>query len=300
VSVADPKTRACELARSERLLCIVGPTASGKTELGVAIAARIGGEIISADSVQIYRHFDIGSGKPTPTEIERARHHLVDAKDPDAPVDAARFADLANAAIDDIRGRGKIPVIVGGTFLWVKALVYGLAPAPPASAELRAEYDAFVAEHGRPALHARLQAVDPQSATRLHPNDFVRVSRALEVFALSGRTLTDWHGDHGFQETKRPVAFVAIEQTPVELTDRITKRSRAWLQGGWIEETRRLAAMGYGETRAMASVGYKEVYAHVSGELCAEDLETAVVRATRVFARRQRTWLNGVDVTWLR
>ncbi|MFO0677773.1 MAG: tRNA (adenosine(37)-N6)-dimethylallyltransferase MiaA [Polyangiaceae bacterium] len=286
--------------RDDVLVAVVGPTASGKTALGIALAERVDGEIVSADSVQIYRHFDVGSGKPTAEERRRAVHHLVDVVDPGAPIDAARFAELADAAVKDVRSRGKIPVLVGGTFLWVKALVQGLAAAPAADPTLRAEYDAFAKEHGRAALHGRLAVVDPVSAAKLHPNDFVRVSRALEVHTLSGRTLSDWHAEHGFRGARYRTHFVALDHEAAILDERITRRARAWLQGTWIDEVRSLHARGYGDTRAMASVGYKEVAAHVRGEIASEDLETAVVRATRTFVRRQKTWLNGVDVQWLR
>ncbi len=281
------------------LLAIVGPTASGKTELAVALAERVGGEIVSADSVQIYRHFDIGSGKPAPDELARAAHHVIGVTDPDEHVDAARYADLARAAIADVASRGKRPILCGGTFLWVKALLYGLADAPRADADVRARHAAWALASGRPALHEALAAVDPASATRLHPNDFVRVSRALEVFEVTGRPMSAWQAEHGFRTTHFASRLFAPAATPAEITLRITARARAWLAGGWLEETRDLLARGYGATRPMGSVGYREVRAHLEGELPAADLETAVVRATRIFARRQRTWLNHTDVVWV-
>jgi len=278
---------------------VVGPTASGKTELALRLAETHHGEIVSADSVQIYRAFDIGSGKPTAAERARAPHHLLDVADPLDPVEAQRFADLAQAAISDIRARGKRPIVCGGTFLWVKALVWGLAPMPAGSPELRAEHARLAETAGRAALHARLAAVDPESAARLAPNDLVRVSRALEVLALSGKPMSAWQKDHGFREARHRARLVAPHRAPEELDARIARRTEAWLAGGWIDEVRALVARGYGSARAMGSVGYREVRAHLDGTLSRSELRDAVVRSTRVFARRQRTWLREQPITYV-
>ena len=282
-----------------RLLCVVGPTASGKTELAIATCERIGGEIVSADSVQIYRGFDIGSGKPTPDEQARAPHHLVDVLDPLETADAMTFARLAERAIADIRARGKVPVLCGGTYFWVRALVIGLAPAPSADENVRARHRAVVEERGRGALHEELGRVDPASAARLHPNDMLRVSRALEVHELSGRTMSEHHAEHGFRAHRMESAMIGVSTTPEVLTERITARADAWLDRGWVEEVRDLVARGCAGTRAMASVGYKEVHAHVAGTLPRESLREAIVQSTRTFARKQRTWLRDAPVEWL-
>ena len=297
-SVVEEALRVAQAAGSD-LLAIVGPTASGKTALAVALAEAVGGEIISADSVQIYRRFDVGSGKPTADELARAPHHLVGAKDPLDPVDAAAWAALADAAIADVRARGRVPIVCGGTFLWVKALLFGLAEAPAASPEVRERHRAVVESDGRPALHARLREVDAETAARLHPNDFVRVSRALEVHELSGKPMSAWQREHGFARPRHGARLMAIACDPAALTERITTRARVWLAGGWSDEVQALLASGLGDARAMASVGYAQVRAALAGDIAPGDLETAVVRATRVFARRQRTWLNHADVTWL-
>jgi tRNA dimethylallyltransferase len=299
VSAGDPRERAIELARGERLLCIVGPTASGKTDLALHTCEAVGGEIVSADSVQIYRGFDIGSGKATREEIARVPHHLVDTHDPLTPIDAAEWAKLAEAAIEDIRRRGKVPIVCGGTFFWVRALVLGLVEAPAADPDVRARHRAIIDEKGRAALHEALAQVDPASAKRLHPNDVVRVSRALEVYELSGRTMSDWQAAHGFKARRFDAAMIALEHDPAVLTERIGARVDRWLAHGWLDEVRGLLDAGYGEARAMGSVGYAEVRAHLEGQLPREELRDAIVRSTRVFARRQRTWLNHVDVEWL-
>jgi tRNA dimethylallyltransferase len=279
---------------------VVGPTASGKTELAIELAEKLGGEIVGIDSVQIYRGFDIGSGKPTLEERARAPHHLVDVVDPMEPIDAARFASMANDVIADIRARGRRPVLCGGTFLWVKAVLFGLAEAPAADEATRARHRRLVAEEGREALHAALAKVDPAAAQKLHPNDVVRVSRALEVFELTGRSLLAWQSEHAFRTPKHRSALLAIPREPVELTKRIERRARAWLEGGWKEEVRSLLERGYAEARAMGAVGYREVRAHLEGALAEADLLPAIVRSTRIFARRQRTWLNHEPVKWLR
>jgi tRNA dimethylallyltransferase len=288
------------LRGADPMVAVVGPTATGKTALAIALAERLGGEIVGADSVQIYTRFDVGSGKPTANEIARAPHHLVGQVDPLAHVDAAAWAERAEKVIADVRSRGRWPIVCGGTFLWVKALLFGLAEAPAASAEIRLRHQDIARSDGRPSLHERLRSVDPEAAARLHPNDFVRVSRALEVHELSGKPLSVWQREHGFKKARHPATLIAIAHDAEALTDRITARVRGWLDAGWIEEVEGLLEGGYGEARAMGSVGYAQVRAMLAGEIAREDLQTAIVRATRVFARRQRTWLNHADVAWVR
>lgn len=287
------------LVYPDKVVAVVGPTASGKTALAIALAQRLGGEIINVDSVQIYRRFDLGSGKPTAEELAQAPHHLVSERDPLDALDAAGFAALAEERLQDIRRRGRRPIVAGGTFLWVKAFLAGLAEAPRGNDELRAQYAAFAEERGRAALHERLHQVDPASAQRLHPNDFVRVSRALEVFDLTGRPLSAFHADHGFQTPRHDAMLVGIWHSPEALTMRIERRVEGWLRDGWVAEVRDLMDAGYGGARAMGSVGYKEVRDHLEGRLPVNELAPTIVRTTRVFARRQRTWLGHEKVRWL-
>jgi tRNA dimethylallyltransferase len=289
--------RAC--AEPDRLLCVVGPTASGKSALALEIAESLGGEILSADSVQIYRGFDIGSGKPTAAEMERVPHHFVGTHDPLEPIDAASWAKLAEAAIADVRARGKVPIVCGGTFFWIRALVLGLVEAPAANAAIRARHRALVEAKGRAALHEELHRVDPRSASRLHPNDVVRVSRALEVYELTGRRMSDWQEEHGFKTRRFEATMLAIRRDNAALGARIEERAKAMLAAGWLDEVRGLLEAGYGEARAMGAVGYAEVRAHLEGKLPSAELLPAIVRSTRVFARRQRTWLEHAEVEWL-
>ncbi len=292
--------RALRIARgSDALIAIVGPTATGKTSLALAMAAELDGEVVSADSVQIYREFDVGSGKPTAGELARVPHHFVSEIDPREPMDAATWANLATQRIADIRARGRVPIVCGGTFLWIKALLFGLAAAPRGSQQVRDRHRAIAESEGRASLHARLSVVDAASAARLHPNDLVRTSRALEVYELTGKPMSEWQQAHAFASVRHPARLLALTMDAEPLTKRIRARCVAWLAQGWVEEVEALALRGYGDVRAMGSVGYAQVRAALKGELRRDELEDAIVRATRVFARRQRTWLNHADVSWL-
>ena len=288
-------------AQPERhhLLVVVGPTASGKSTLAAQLGASLNGEVINADSVQVYRHFDIGSGKPSREELALCPHHLLDVCDAREPMDASRFADLADEAIADVASRGRVPIICGGTFLWVRALLFGLAEAPAGDESLRQEHQAFALAHGRQALHQRLAKVDPASAQRLHENDLVRVSRALEVFELSGRKLSDIQAEHGFREERYPAKLIGIDWPRQEYDERVLLRVRRMFDAGFLQEVRGLLERGYGGTRAMDSVGYRQVQdALQTGEVNQEELILEIARVTRIFARRQRTWLRDRTVQW--
>lgn len=289
------------LENAAPILIVVGPTASGKTDLSLELARRLDGEIVSADSVQIYRYFDIGSGKPTVEERGGIPYHLIDCVEPGEPMDAARFAELATQKLNEILARGRRPIVAGGTFLWVRALIYGLSPAPPADPELRAEHKARAEREGRAALHRELSRVDPVSAARLQENDLLRVSRALEIFELTGVPLSEWHRGHGFRTPRFDARLIGVRRERDELDGRIRTRIEAMLDQGWLDEVRDLLARGFGESRAMASVGYSQVAAALqNGEpIDRAALVESVFRATRVFARRQRTWLRDQDVRWV-
>ncbi len=283
------------------LLVVVGPTASGKTDLAVELAERLGGEVVSADSVQIYRHFDVGTGKPTGEQRARVPHHLIDVLEPLEPMDAGRWAERAERAVLEVRSRGRVPIVCGGSFLWVRALVYGLADAPPANPELRKRHLAIAESEGRAALHARLAEVDEVSARRLAPNDFVRVSRALEVHELTGVPLSAIQEQHGFRTERHPARLVGLRRSTEELDLRIDARVQAMLAAGFVEEVEQLLERGYGESRAMGSVGYRQIKQALSAGTASDRdaLAQSIRRATRVFARRQRTWLRRAPVEWL-
>lgn len=283
------------------LIAVVGPTASGKSELALRLCQALNGEVISADSVQIYRRFDVGSAKPTARERALVAHHLIDELDPLDAADAARFVRLAEEKIEDLRARGKRPIICGGTFLWVRALIYGLAPAPPADDAVRARHKAEAEQLGREHLHERLREIDRASYERLAPNDLVRVSRALEVYELTGKTLSELQARHGFQTPRHDVRLVGIKHERALLDQRIEQRALQMLEQGWLDEVRGLLRDGYSDARALRSVGYRQVVEALKTGTSIDRaaLVVSVVRATRIFVRRQLTWLRDENVAWL-
>jgi tRNA dimethylallyltransferase len=226
---------------------------------------------------------------------------LIDVIEPDEPMDAARFAELAELAIADIRARGKRPIVCGGTFLWVRALIHGLLPAPPADSAIRARHQARATEVGRAGLHQDLARVDPEAATRLAPNDFVRVSRALEVFELTGVRMSEWQAAHGFKGVRHVARLLGVRRDKEELDRRILARCQTMLRAGWLDESEQLLARGFADTRPFASVGYRQVaLALQAGKpIDFNELELLIYRATRIFARRQRTWLRDQPIEWL-
>jgi tRNA dimethylallyltransferase len=282
-------------------LCVVGPTASGKSALALRLASQLDGEILSADSMQIYRGFDVGTGKPSAEERAAVPHHLIDVAEPLEAWDAARWADEAVRLIGEIRARGRVPIVCGGTFLWVRALIYGLAEAPRGDEELRARHRAWAEREGRPALYAKLLEVDPKTAARLAPNDFVRVSRALEVFELTGKPMSEVQAAHGFRKPRYPARLIGVARERAEQDELIARRVRAMLAAGWVREVEQMQAAGFGEARVMASVGYRQIAEALAAGAVADEgaLAEGIVRATRVFARRQRTWLRDQPVEWL-
>ena len=283
------------------LLAVVGPTASGKSELARRICQRVQGEVVSADSVQIYRRFDIGSAKPSLEERQQVAHHLIDELDPLDAADAARFTQLADTRIAEIRARGRRPVLCGGTFLWVRALSHGLVPAPPANDAIRARHQEEAAQLGRAALHARLASIDASSHARLNPNDLVRVSRALEVYELTGRTLSELQAEHGFRTPRYQLRLVGIREERALLYERIRARVVDMFERGWLEEVRGLLEDGYGQARALRSVGYRQVAEALAsgGPLDLPALIERVAQVTRTFVRHQLTWLRDQPVEWL-
>ena len=283
------------------IVAIVGPTAVGKSELALLLAEALDGEIVSADSRQVYRHLDIGTAKPSASERARVRHHLLDVVDPDVPFDAATYRTHALAAIRDIVGRGRRPIVCGGTGLYVRALLRGLFRGPPAAPALRqALYDREVRE-GAGTLHRRLAECDPVTAARLHPRDLVRIVRALEVRALTGRPISAWQDEHGFGDTRLAALVLGCARPRAELAVRIAARCDAMLAGGLVEEIGALAACGWGPALApLRSVGYRELGAHLRGACDLAAARAAFVRATCRLAKRQMTWFRAEPaVRWI-
>ena len=284
-----------------RVVAIVGPTAVGKSELAIALAEAIGGEVVSADSRQIYRHLDVGTAKPDPAARARVPHHLLDVVEPDEAFDAARYRMLALEAVRDIQARGRAVVICGGTGLYVRALLHGLFRGPAASPALRADLHALEERGGEGTLHRRLAARDPVAAARLHPRDVFRIVRALEVLELTGRTISAWQDDHRFADGALDALVIGCARPPAELAARIDARCRAMLAAGLCDEIVALAARGYGSDLApLRSVGYREMALHLRGELDLATAFDAFVHATRRLAKRQLTWFRADPATlWL-
>jgi tRNA dimethylallyltransferase len=277
-----------------RVVCLVGPTASGKTALAVDLAEALGAEIVSADSRQVYRVLDVGTAKPTAAERCRVPHHCLDLVEPEAGCDAAQFRAAATGALTDVHARGRPALVVGGTGLWIRVLLRGLCPAPPRAPALRAALRALATRRGLTELHRHLAAIDPPAAARIHPRDAVRIERALEVAFASGRRLSEWQAGHGFAEAPYEALVIGLDVPASVLDARIATRAREMVAAGFIDEVRALRARGLADTApAWASVGYREMRAHVDGTCDLATALSAVVSATRRFAKRQRTWFRA-------
>ena len=284
------------------LLVLVGPTGVGKTAVAVRLAGHVPMEVVSADSRQVYRGLDIGTGKPTAEERAAVPHHLLDVVEPGERYHAARFRADALAAIAAIHGRGRLPVVVGGTGLYVRALLRGLVPAPPADPALRASLMRWAAEHGAPALHARLAAVAPDIARRLHPNDRVRVVRALEVHAGPGHGAGDTGtGDWAAAPRAWRLVVIGLARARARLNTAIAERARSMVARGMMEEVRRLLQAGHDPTRPpMDGIGYRQLALALSGRMAVEEALRLMIRDTSRYAKRQMTWFQReADIRWL-
>ena len=276
-----------------RLVCIVGPTASGKTALALELADRFGGEIVSVDSRQAYRGLDVGTAKPTPAECRRVRHHCLDLVEPGEPLDASRYRRAAAEAIAEIQRRGRVAFAVGGTGLYLRVLLGGICAAPPPLPALRAALARSAGDEGPAALHARLAALDPVAAARIHPHDGVRLVRALEVALASGRPLTAWQEAHRFADRPYETLLLGLARPVAELDARIAARAEAMVAAGFVDEVRALAARGLpADAPGLEAVGYRQMRDHLDGRRSLAEAVAATVLATRRFAKRQRTWFR--------
>jgi tRNA dimethylallyltransferase len=281
------------------LVVVAGPTASGKTALALDLARRLGGEIVSADSQQLYRGLEIGTAKPTAGERAQAPHHLLELAEPGEGMDAARWSRLADAAIAEIAGRGRLPLVVGGTGLYVRALLHGVVDAPGRDPALRARLENEAEREGRPALHRRLAEVDPEAAARIGPNDLVRIVRALEI-AQSGTTQSALFAAHRFAEQRYQATIWALDPPRDALHRRIDARVQAMFEGGLLEEARWLLERFGSALPEKLPIGYAEAIACVRDVLPVEAAIAQVQAATRRYARRQVIWLRREPgVEWL-
>jgi tRNA dimethylallyltransferase len=275
-----------------RLVSILGPTASGKSALGLALAERLDGEIVACDSQQVYLGMDIGTAKPTAAERRRVPHHGLDLCRPDESFHAARWAALARAAIKEILARGRLPIVVGGTGLYYRALVAGLFEAPPSDPAVRARHRLLYEREGNDPLRARLLEVDPEAAAAIGPRDFIRTSRALEVFEQTGVAITALRRQAAAPRDLAPVTLVLDPPLDV-LKVRIEARVQEMLAAGFLEEVRALRAAGYGpELKSMQALGYRQLSAVLDGTATLADAAAETARATLAYARRQRTWFK--------
>jgi len=290
-----------ELAGLTRILVLAGPTAVGKTELSLQLAEAVGAEIVGMDSVQIYRELDIGSAKATPDERARIPHHVIDLLAPDAEHNVGDYGEHAKAAIADIAARGKRAIVVGGTGLYLRVLVHGLLDAPEPDWDLRAEHDRVVAEHGVPHLHEELGRIDPELAERLHPNDLVRISRGLEIFAQTGRKLSELQREHQFKRPNFDALKIGLIRPREELYQRVNQRVDLMLEQGFVNEVRGLIERYGHEIKPMGALGYKQMVEHLVGGVSLEDAAERMKKATRRYVKQQIGWLRGEPgVRWAR
>jgi tRNA dimethylallyltransferase len=290
-------------------IALMGPTASGKTALALEWAQRYGGEIVSVDSALVYRGLDIGAAKPNVGELAAVPHHLIDVREPWQPYSAADFACDARAAVADIVARGRLPILAGGTGLYFRALLQGLSPMPEADPATRAQLEAEAGERGWAAMHAELATVDPVAAARIHATDPQRIQRALEVYRLSGRPISDWQRESAACSLPFPCRVLKLAVAPQDravLHARIEQRFDAMLAGGFLDEVHALRALpalrehpAPLDLPALRAVGYRQAWEHLDGVLSAAEFRDRAIFATRQLAKRQLTWLRGaLELQW--
>ena len=282
------------------ILAIVGPTATGKSELGMALAEALGGEIVNADALQVYRGLDIGTAKPSPADRERVPHHLIDILEPQEVYSAGDFARRAQEVITDIQGRGRMPVVVGGSGLYLRALFAGISPIPPGDPGVRQELRERLAAEGLASLREELARLDPPTAARLSAGDTQRILRALEVARVTGRPLSAWISEQPFGTQAIAAVRVGLTLPRAILYDRIAGRVARMLDAGWLEEVGELLRLGLSpRLPAFQAIGYRQLVRHLEGDGSLEQAIAEILKETRRFAKRQETWFRKEpDVTW--
>ncbi|MGD2012334.1 MAG: tRNA (adenosine(37)-N6)-dimethylallyltransferase MiaA [Desulfobacterales bacterium] len=282
------------VSNKPKIIVICGPTGIGKTAVGIKLAERLGGEIISADSMQIYRQMDIGTAKPTPAEQAQIVHHMIDIVEPDEDYDAVQFSKQAGERVAEIASRGLKPFVVGGTGLYIKGLIHGLFQTEPVDPKLRNRLKQELEQVGSSGLHGRLAQIDPNTAVRLHPNDSYRIIRALETIESSGKSISEHHQHHGFENERFNAFKIGLRIDREKLHERIDQRVDLMIEAGLVEEVKKLLAMGYpAELKSMQSIGYRHVVGFLNGHLPWAECLRTLKRDTRRFAKRQFTWFGA-------
>ncbi len=284
-----------------KIIAVLGPTASGKSALALDLARALGLEVVSADSLQVYKYLDIGTSKPPPSVRAEVPHHMLDLVEPDRPYNAGLYRRDAERVLDDAAARGRDVVLVGGTFLYVRVLLHGIIEGIPAFDDVRRELDRERAERGTAALYEELRRIDPEAAAAIHPNDYVRIQRALEVYRATGLRMSDLRRRHGFRTVRYDVLKIALAVEPPRLRESIERRTRRMVEQGLVDEVKSILDMGYdARLKPLRSIGYKEVVSHLRGEVTLERAVELIGRNTWRYARRQMTWLRKEpDLVWV-
>jgi len=283
------------------IILIVGPTGVGKTDISVKIARAFHSEIINADSRQIYRYMDIGTAKPTSEHLSSVRHHLIDIVEPDEYFSAGEYRKRSEEIIQKLLNKGMMPVVVGGSGLYLKALLYGLFEGPEADPNLRKTYDTYADKFGSEALHKKLSKIDPQAAQRIHPKDRVRIIRALEVYEKTGKPISSLQGNFSLQKSLYAPIIIGLQRERKELYQRIEQRVDSMMAEGFVDEVRRLLDRGYSEDlRALMGIGYGQIIHYLKGEYNIERAISLIKRDTKRYAKRQMTWFQKMEnINWL-
>ena len=283
-----------------KVIVICGPTALGKTSTAIHVAKSFDGEIIGADSMQIYKYMDIGTAKPTLDEQARVKHHMIDVINPDEHFDARKYANLSRNKVMELHGQKIIPFVVGGTGLYIKALIHGLFQTKVSDSDIRNRLKAEIKDYGSAYLYKKLCRQDPDTAKKIHPNDTYRIIRALEVYALTGKTLSELHQSHGFKDRPFVVLKIGLHIPREILYDRINKRVELMINSGFVNEVKRLLAMGYSqELKSMQSIGYRHIVNFIEGHCTWDETVRTLKRDTRRYAKRQMTWFKAdPEVIW--
>ena len=277
-----------------KVVIVLGPTAVGKTDTVLELAEEFNGEIISADSQQVYRQMDIGTAKPSAEQRKKIPHHLIDVVDPDEDFNAAMFRRLALASAQQIAGRGRNILVCGGTGLYIRALTTGLFEGPGKSVQFRDALQSELLEQGLESLYRRLLRVDPAAGTSVHPNDRQRIVRALEIYELTGRPISAWQREHSFGETAFEMIKIGLDRPRWRLYDQINRRCVRMIEAGLLDEVKKLREKGYGsELKPMQSIGYRHASLVINGEMALSEAIELMKRDSRRLAKRQLTWFRG-------